>query len=134
MLLRYTSMSFDGSRVFQHNVIHKYILRCKISSIYECRGKKRMQRVVLYIYLNVFWKDFHVSYIKNNKKFWYSNHKTEGCKTVKLSIWVFLCLLLLSHSFIAFYPLPPDVGYLFLNYLSECYTHIISFNPSSLSY
>ena len=29
-----------------------------------------MQRVVLYIYLNVFWKDFHVSYIKNNKKFW----------------------------------------------------------------
>ena len=97
-------------------------------------GETRMQRVELYIYLNVFWKDFHVSYIKNDKKFWYSNHKTEGCKMVNLSFWVFLCLLFLSHLFITFYPLPPDVGSLFLNYLSEFYTHITSFNPSLLSY
>ena len=54
MLLRYTSMSFDGSSVFQHNVIHKYILRRKISSLYEMQGDKKEGRVVLHIYLNVF--------------------------------------------------------------------------------
>ena len=44
MLLRYTSMSFDGSSVFQHNVIHKYILRRKISSLYEMQGDKKEGR------------------------------------------------------------------------------------------
>ena len=47
-------MSFDGSSVFQHNVIHKYILRRKISSLYEMQGDKKEGRVVLHIYLNVF--------------------------------------------------------------------------------
>ena len=44
-------MSFDGSSVFQHNVIHKYILRRKISSLYEMQGDKKEGREWYYIFI-----------------------------------------------------------------------------------
>lgn len=102
MHLGYTSTNSKGNGVSQHN---KYFIFIKM--ILRCQDKLylRMQGKVLYVYLNIFWKDFNVNYIQNKTNCYPNfNYKAVGYETIKL-FWDFLYLLSLSHLFIISYTL-----------------------------